>query len=450
MFTVAGFGTVVTGTLVDGELHVGQEVEILPAGVRTRVRGLQTHKRRVERAPAGQRVAVNLAGVDAARLQRGDVLSSPGWLRPTTLIDARLRLVADAPKPLRHNTPVTFHTGAMETMAKVYLLDREEIGPGERGWVQLRLATPAAVVKEDLFVLRFPSPSATVGGGRIVDPHPRRHRRFQSRVLARLAVLERGEPADMVLEQLRAQEPADLATLVRRSTLSDDEVRGIVGQLVAQGRVVALANGDDGAELSPQTLLVSDTGWARLVDAVETLLATYHKEHPLRWGMPREELRTRLGVDARLFTRLVPLLVAQGRVAEEGPKLRLPSHQVTLTPEQEERVRQLFAILSEAGPAPPARAELERRCGLPPEVLDVLIERGELIAVSPELVYLRRTYEDLVARVVEAIRERGPITAAQVRDLLNTSRRYVLPLLEHLDERRVTRRVGDERVLYGR
>jgi selenocysteine-specific elongation factor len=462
VFTISGFGTVVTGTLVHGELRLGQEIEVLPSGKRGRIRGLQTHKRRVEAAPAGTRVAVNIAGLGTEDLQRGDVLTAPGWLRPTRAVDVRLRIVAGAPKPLPHNALVTFHTGAVETMARVALLDHQELRPGESGWAQLRLDQEVAVVKDDLFILRLPSPSVTVGGGTIVETHPRRHRRFQEEVLETLAVLERGTPEEIVLEQLQSREPADFGTLQKRCALAAAEVEAVVGRLVREGRMVVIdaaarsgegANGHEaapaGPRLAPSTLLISAAGWARLVGQVERVLAAYHQDYPLRRGMPREELRTRLGLDARLFNRVLAVLLAQGQVVEEGSvHVRLPGHQVVFTPEQQRRVDALRARLAAAGVSPPARAELESALGLSPEVVQALIDRGDLVEVAPDVLYLRETYDELVAAVKAMIAEQGAVTVAGYRDRFQTSRKYALALLEHLDQVRVTRRVGDERVLY--
>jgi len=481
VFTIAGFGTVVTGTLVHGELRLGQEVEIQPSGKRGRIRGLQTHKKKAEVVPAGTRVAVNVSGLGTEDLQRGDVLTAPGWLRPTRTVDVRLRLVPEAPKPLPHNALVTFHTGAVETMARVGLLDHQELPPGESGWAQLRLDQPVAVVKDDLFIVRLPSPSLTVGGGTLVETHPRRHRRFQEQVLETLEVLERGTPEEIVLEQLQSREPADFATLQKRCALAAQEVQEVVARLVSEGRVVVIdasaaavpssppngAGEQDGngsrpdgtplpapgsrgsVKLSGQTVLVSAAGWERLVGQVERVLAAYHQEYPLRRGMSREELRTRLGLDARLFNRVLALLLARGQVVEEGPVLvRLPSHQVVLTAEQERRVATLRERLAAAGASPPARAELESAVGLSPEVVQALLDRGDLVEVAADVVYLRETYDELVAAVRAMIAAEGAITVAGYRDRFQTSRRYALALLEHLDQARVTRRVGDERVLY--
>src|SRR5579859_7757914 len=218
VFTVAGFGTVVTGTLIDGELRLGQELEVQPGGLRARVRGLQSHRKKLELVPAGTRTAVNLGGLAVEDLRRGQVLASPGILKPTRAVDARLRLIRDA-RPLRHNAQVTFHTGAAESLGKLSLLDRDELQPGEQAWVQVRLQEPVAVARGDLFILRLPSPSMTVGGGSVVEPHARRHRRRQASILQQLEVLSRGSPEEIVLDQLRAREPAEVNGVIQRSGL---------------------------------------------------------------------------------------------------------------------------------------------------------------------------------------------------------------------------------------
>ncbi len=449
VFTIAGFGTVVTGTLVDGELRVGQEVEIQPSGRRTRIRGLQTHKKKVDRAPAGTRVAVNLSGVATDELERGQVLSTSGALRPTRLADVRLRLLESAPKALAHNVALTFHSGAAETTARAGLLDRQQLKPGETGWAQLRLGAEVALAKGDLFVVRLPSPSVTVGGGTIVEPHPRRHRRFQERVLERLAVLERGSPEEVVLQQLQSREPAELSALVSRTGLPSGEARDVAARLVESGELVVLEARRGGpSRLVAQTLLASRAGWQRLADQVRDGLAAYHRAFPFRRGMPKEELRTRLGIEARVFARLLERLLAEELVAESGPLLRLPAHEVVFTPDQQRLAGRLTSALREAGASPPDRSDIEASLGVSPELTQALIDRGELVEVAADLVYPRDVYEVLVDEITKTIRARGPITVAGVRDLFDTSRKYALALLGHLDERKVTRRVGDERVLY--
>jgi selenocysteine-specific elongation factor len=449
VFTISGFGTVVTGTLLDGELQVGQEVEIQPGGRRARVRGLQSHRRKVDCAPSGTRVAVNLAGVATEDLVRGEVITAPGSLRATRLVDVKLRVLEDAPRPLIHNMPLTFHTGAAETMAKASLLDRQQIEPGDVAWAQIRLSSEVALAKGDLFIVRAPSPSATMGGGTVVEPHPRRHRRHQAPVLERLAVLERGAPEEIVLAQLHLREPTEFQSLAGRAGLSTEETRAVVAALIESGAVVPLDGSEGGAtRIVSNTLLTSRAGWDRIAAGARSQIEAHHRTYPLRRGMPKEELRTRIGLDSRTFARVVGRLLGEGVVREAGPFLALPNHEVCLAPEIQIRADRLLANLRAAGASPPGRRELEEWHGLSSEASQVLIERGDLVEVAPDLIYLRDMLDRIVGDVVAAIRQHGSISVAGVRDLTGTSRKYSLAILAHLDEHRVTRRVGDDRVLF--
>ena len=447
VFTVAGFGTVVTGTLIDGELHLGQELEIQPGGLRTRVRGLQSHRKKLETVPAGTRTAVNLGGVAVEDLRRGQVLSAPGSLTPTRAVDARLRLIRDA-RPLKHNAEVSFHTGAAETLGRITLLDRDEIRPGDEAWVQVRLQDEVALARGDLFILRIPSPSMTVGGGTIVETHARRHRRRQESVLQQLEVLAQGTPDEIVVERLRAREPADVESLIKRTGLAAAEARGALVRLIEAGDVLLLEHANGSTRLEGRAFVVTDAGWQRITGLAEELLRRFHAAYPLRRGLPKEELRTRLGADPRLFVRELERLTSQGTAAEDGPFVRLASHSVVFSDAEERQVRNLLAVLTEAGVSPPDRTEIVAELGISSELVDALLARGDLVEVGAGLVYTRETLDDIVSRIRADIAANGPRTVAQIRDVLDASRKFVLALVTYTDEHKITRRTGDQRVLY--
>ena len=448
VFTVAGFGTVVTGTLIDGELHLGQELEVQPGSLRARVRGLQSHRKKLETVPAGTRTAVNLGGLAVEDLHRGQVLAAPGSFHPTRAVDARLRLIRDA-HPLRHNTQISLHTGAAETLGKLGLLDRDELRPGEEAWVQIRLHDEIALARGDLFVLRLPSPSMTIGGGSIVEPHARRHRRRQEAVLKQLAVLARGTPDEIVLEGLRSREPADVDAVVQRTGLAASEARAAIMRLLSSEELLVLDSANGTAHrLDSRSFVVTPAGWNRLSAQVEAILAAFHREYPLRRGLPKEELRTRLGADARLFVRELERLKSDGVATEDGPFVRLVTHAVAFSAEQERQIAALLDVLREAGVAPPDRADLESELRISSELVDALIAQGRLVEVAAGLLYDRATLEEIIARIRADIQQHGPRTVAQIRDLLDASRKYALALVNYTDEHKITRRVGDERVLY--
>jgi selenocysteine-specific elongation factor len=446
VFTISGFGTIVTGTLTDGCFEVGQEVEILPRGLKARVRGLQTHKQKTERAVPGSRVAMNLSGVSKADLVRGDVVTTPGWLRPTVLVDVQLRYLPEAQRPLRHNTQLKFFSSAAETIARVRLLGQETLTPGETGWAQLRLQEPVALVKGDRFIVRLPSPPATVGGGSVIDPHPgRRHRRFRPEVLTRLETLAQGSPAEILLQTLERQGPSVVRDLLSASSLGEAAPKALT-QLLDEGQALLLGSQTDIQHLANSgQLVVARSWWSALVERLSDELSAYHQRFPLRAGMGREALRSGLGLEAKLFNAAMAHATAEGLVADEGAIVRLPSHTVQLNPEQQRQVDALLARFHRQPYTTPSFKESVAAVG--EDVLGVLIARHDLVQVSSDVLFLPETYEELVTRVRAHIKREGSITLAQTRDLFETSRKYAQGLLEHLDETGVTKRVGDERVL---
>jgi selenocysteine-specific elongation factor len=441
IFTVAGFGTVVTGTLSDGSLHVGDEVEVLPSGKRGRVRGLQSHKRKEDDAIPGSRTAVNISGVAVDEIQRGDVIARPGSYRPSGRMDVRFRLLPDASSPLTHNLQAKLYLGAAEVVARVRLLGAEALQPGEEGWLQLELSQPVAAVRGDRYILRRPSPGETLGGGFIVDPHPRgRHKRFAADTLARLDALAGGTPDEVLLQALTALGAAPLKDALARAGLDAAQVDEALAALRGQGQLILLeeSGGRDALATTPGY-------WGQLSRKAAQELENYHRAYPLRRGMPREELKSRLKLTPRLFNAAALRLAREGILQEAGPLVSRSGHQIKFSPQQKQAVSGLLQRFAAAGYAPPSVKECLADVG--EEVYAALLETGQLIQVSAEVVFSRDIYERMVAAVRALIEKQGSLTAAQARDHFNTSRRYVLALLEHLDAIGVTLRDGDARRL---
>jgi selenocysteine-specific elongation factor len=458
VFSMTGFGTVVTGTLLDGTFRPGQEVEVLPQGLKTRIRSLQTHRHQVDVAVPGSRVAINLANVPRTGLERGNVVAFPGQLQPAMLIDARIRLLADAARPLAHNTLVDFYSGSQEMPAKVRLLDVEELKPGQSAWAQLRLSRPAVVARRDRFILRIPSPSMTIGGGEIIDVQPRYHRRFQQSVLAALETLERGSAEELVLAALdRRRELSragtkslhglvgyELADIVKLSNLARDVTQQTLETLLSVGRVRRVG-----------ALWFAQTVWEALREEAVRLVSEQHRQYPLRSGLSKEEWRTRLNLPPKMAPEIFLALQEEGELAEAnsatgttGGYIRLPDFVPTFTAAQQQQVERLLQKFRESPYTPPGRADAEAIVG--PEVLAALIEQGRLVKLGSSMdvvLFLRESYEEAVAKLVAYLRVHGEMTAAEARDILGTTRKYILPLLEHMDERHITRRTGDIRVL---
>ena len=431
VFTIAGAGTIVTGTLIDGSLTVGQEMEIVPAGIKSRLRGLQTHKARINTATPGSRVAANLVGIATSQLQRGDVLTKPGWLIPTMLLTVRLRLLPYLRRPLRHSATVSFHTGATEMMAKVRLLEKEELQPEETTWAQLSLSKPVAVVNGDHFIIR--SSAETLGGGEVVECHPRRYRRFRPAVIQRLRVREEGTAEEIVTVLLEAKQPVELPDLLAQCNLSASDVHSVLESLIQQDRVVGIGQGE-------RRLFLTRLGWERLAEKAIAIVQDYHQRFPVRPGMPRVELSSRLRRGAH-SSAILQRLIDDGLLNGEGLVVRLPTHQIQLTPAQQTKIDAFLDSLARNPYAPPSDQIPE------PDLLNLLIERQQVVKVNNNVVFSTLTYNEMVARVISHIKAQGKVSLAEVRDMFNTSRKYALAFLEHLDKKKITRRVGDERVL---
>ena len=454
IFTVAGFGTVVTGTLSDGPLELGDEVVIVPGDQRARIRGLQTHKTQIERAVPGSRVAINLSGVRTEQLRRGQVVAAPGALKATHLVDLRVRLLADIPAPLKHNQEVEFFCGAAEVPARTRLLDAETIGPGSEGWIQLKLQHPAAVAAGDRFILRQPSPSLTLGGGQVVNPYPRRrHRRFRPETIARLETLARGRPLDILLQALREREPAGARDVAAASGLDKEAAVKALDDLLATEGAMLLLVGEGSVSaasaVASNRFLVSSEGWRGLGERLLAVLSDHHVQYPLRAGMPREELKSRIQPrmpwSGRLFNEVIERAAAEGMIAEVDVGIRSSDHLVQFTAEQQDRVDGLLRSFRSAPYLPPTASEAAASVG--PNILQALVDAKTFTRVHDDVLFLTETYDAIVNRVMAHLEAEGSITVAQVRDMFGTSRKYAIPLMEHLDERRVTRRVGDKRVL---
>lgn len=444
VFTMSGFGTVVTGTLSDGHLSVGDEIEVLPGGLRGRIRGLQTHKKKEDTAVPGSRTAVNISGINTEQIQRGDVLTYPGQYLPTRRLDARFRLLADASSPILHGQEVKFFVGASETIGTLRLLGTEELKPGEEGWIQLELRDPVVAVRGDRYILRRPSPGETLGGGEIIDPQPKgRHKRFDSTVLKSLEALAKGSPADVLLEAALSVTAAPIKDLVRQSRLEQADAESALRELIGSGQLVVLEGSEPGT--TSDVLIMALSQWNALRDKTVQLVEAYHGEYPLRRGIPREELKSRLKLSPRVFNSLVRKLLAENLLAERLSSLAKPGHEIRFNGQEQVKVQTLRRRF-EANPfSPPGVKECQAEVG--EEVFNAMLDSGELITVSSEVVFRRQDFDSMVAEIRKTIEKNRSITLAEVRDLFKTSRKYAQALLEHLDASGVTVREGDTRRL---
>ena len=446
VFTIKGFGTVVTGTLMAGQLRVDDRVEVFPAGVQAKVRGLQTHGRSVDQSSAGQRTAVNLQGVERLAVERGNVLGLAGTLVPSELVDGTLELLADAPRPLKTRDRVRVHAGTSEIMARVLLVDRQELAPGESTFARFRLEGALVALPGDRFVIRSYSPMVTIGGGTLLDIAPPRFKRKAPALVAHLNLLREDSPEAVVEEHVRHAGGGGVrvAALSGRVPFGPERLRGLLEALQTGGRIVAI----------DRDWFVHRESLGRLRDLTVAALEQFHRASPLRPGMSREELRGRAGApDERVFAHLLAALQNDGVARADRDKVRLASHEVRLSAEQQKAADRLEQEFLTAAAAPPSPEEALARAGQSGdeehELFQVLIEARKLVRVKESLYFHAQALDAIQDKLVAMLRERKEIGPGDIKDLLGISRKYAIPLLEFFDARRVTARVGERRVLRG-
>jgi selenocysteine-specific elongation factor len=449
VFTIAGFGTVVTGTLVSGTIKEGDSLAVLPQSAMARVRSLQVHKEKISTARAGRRVAVNLAGLERQAVTRGNVLATPGFFMPSTTLDGRIFLLKSA-RPLKNRARVRVHIGTSEITGRVVLLDRDELAPEASCYAQFILEEPIVAGRRDRFVLRSVSPVTTIGGGLVLEPVARRHKRFRKDVLDYLETVETGSPAAKVAKYLdTARAPVEAGGLSGAVGLDESTVERAIAELAAADRIRVI-------DVDNQRFLIDTEFYAELARRIGEIVALYHRDYPLREGYPREELRSRLfaGVGSRVFQGLLQKMAEDGVVAIQPQVVT----SVGFTGEPPAEVRSVLAALEEiyrkAGFQPPRWEDAVAQLAVAPEsaveYLTCLMRAGILVKLSEEQLIHREALREAQEIIVGTLHEKAEISLGEVRDLLNTSRKHALPLLEYLDSKRVTKRMGDKRVLMKR
>lgn len=450
-FAMKGFGTVVTGTLISGSVGTSDEVELFPEGPRLRVRGVQSGGKPVDRATAGQRTAVNLAGVEHAAVERGMVLAAPGRFRATRQIDARIELLASAMK-LKQRARVHFHAGTAQTIAEVRLYGSKELSTGQAALAQLRLQQDVLLLRGDRFILRQFSPVITIGGGVVLDPLAARpvSRATREGRAAFLEILGRAARAPILVAMAeRAPDGLPLSEVVARTGWLQSEVREEATQLARAGRMRTIAVGDESS-----LLLVPEAAFAALCSKALAELDRFHKGNPLLPGMPREDLRSRLGRRLRpeTFRAALEELAVKRQIQLAGELVKREGAEVVLQPEEARAKEQIEAAFAEAGLAVPAMKEVLAKLPVDTKraerLLQLLLREQRLLRVTPELVFHRDAVQQLRDKIRGYKQTHGErLSVPQFKELTGITRKYAIPLLEFLDRERVTRRAGEERVI---
>ncbi len=447
VFTMKGFGTVVTGTLLSGTISQDQEVEILPKGIKTRVRGLQSHNQAVQRAVAGQRTAVNLQGVEKDQLSRGDTIVSRGFFIPTRNLDASLSLLKQATRTLKTGTRIRFYNNTQEAVGRITLIGANELTPGQEGYAQFRLEEPIIVQQGDRFILRFYSPMETLGGGMVLDPHPRRHKqKTMQESVKNLGISEKGSIEEK------------LALFISGKGLAGMEEAEVIGAVAADkpeivSALTALAQ--KRTVLRIDTLYVHAAQLTVLEERVQALVRQFHKDNPLKPGLEKEELKgmLRLRLNPKVLNMALEGLVRKKQVEAGGSKLRLPGFKAAVGKDQSAVKDKIVEAIQRGGSQPPLREELPSLLGITDkdarDLLKLLAEEGRIARVNDSIYLAKDTLEKMKEDLEKHLREKKEITVAEFRDLARTSRKFAVPLMEYFDSQKLTQRVGDRRVLRG-
>ena len=447
IFTMKGFGTVVTGTLISDRIGVGEEVQILPANISARIRGIQVHGHTAEAAFSGQRSAINLQGIEKSTLERGNVVVRPQSVRPTKRLDVFLEYLDSNTRKLKNRTLARLHTGTTEIMARIILFQADELAPGEQGFAQLLLSQEDIVVAGDHFVLRSYSPVTTIGGGRILDPLPGKHKRKNEKILAGLRTLKDGSLTDkiaVVLERA-GYEGIRIRDLAFRLGVHAKKIREALDKMFSS-REAILLSGDDAAVISPRL-------HAGLEDALLKSLASYHTNNPLKEGISKEELKSALPptVSTRLFNMVIASLVKKEAIAGDKESVRLASHRVQLAGDEDNLRRSIASVYTNAGLTPPSLNDVYEKFShnktMAQNIVQLMIKEGELIKINEDLCFARPVMdglrEDYKARLIKD----GKATPATFKELTGLSRKYIIPLMEYFDSSKLTVRVEDHRIL---
>jgi selenocysteine-specific elongation factor len=440
-FPIKGFGTVVTGTLMEGLIKVGDIAQLQPLGKETKIRSIQVHGDKSEVAYAGQRVALNLADVTVEECQRGEILSQPSLLKPTMMLDVSFRLLKDAKRPLRHWDRVRVHIGTSEVLARIALIGMEEIYPGDEALIQLRLEEKIAALRDDYYVLRSYSPAETIGGGKVLDPNPIKKKRFSKGVLEQMQLHAEGSDEEILVNELLTARKA----VIRIDELIDESAlrspQKTLRNLIQLGDIIEF-------DIN-QKYYIAEERLEKINDKIYEFLSSYHKKWPLRTGVALAEANSRFfdGLPAKVFQEVVKELENYGQIKADGNHLRLQSHEVDFGGEYDTLHKRILEIFKSEGFSPPDVVGVSSITNFSfedcQEMIDAMTRREELIKLGEDFYLLKELYEKALEYLKSYLKENESIDLGEFRNLLDTSRKYALPLLEHFDYVGVTKRKAD-------
>lgn len=445
VFTMKGFGTVVTGTTISGNINIGDEVSVYPQEIHSKIRGIQVHNKDAESVSAGLRTAINIQGMEKAQIQRGNILAARDTLKPTYMVDVELDLLASSPRQLKNRAKARFHSGTAEIICTVVLLDRDVLKQGERCLAQIRLDEPTTLLQGDRYIIRSYSPVRTIGGGWVINPLPLKKKRFSDRVLSDLKLLRSDDHFVQIEEFTRmgrytGKDAKELQFLANQAKKKVDEVL----KILSAKKKITLYNKESGLYIHEEFL-------EKATREIIATLSKYHKNNPLKAGIQKEELRSRTtgATNQRLFNYIINQQIREDAIFQENEILRLKDHKVTLASDQKEVRQRIEQIYLKRKLQPPYFKEVQKEFpdGNGADILGLLIKEGILIKVKEDLYFHSKSINELKDMLITFLQKNGEVNTSQFKDMTGASRKYSIPLIEYFDQEQITVRVGDNRVL---
>jgi selenocysteine-specific elongation factor len=446
VFSMKGFGTVITGTLISGCVRTGDTVMIYPSGIISKVRGIQAHNQSVSIAEAGMRTAINFQGLEKASVQRGEVVSTPGALKPSYMLDVSLHFLESNKKPIKNRTLIRFHTGTSEILGYIVLLDKDELIPGETNVAQIRFDSPVAIVKDDKFVIRSYSPVRTIGGGQILNPLPQKHKRFKKSIFEGLKALVSQPPEEITAYHVdnTGYKGVSFSDLKIMTNIPEKQLDNALQKLMSIKTITCVDR--------ENKIYIHKNCYENLNKKISLLLENYHRTNPLKAGMPKEELKSKLpSAGLKLFNLMLDMMIKNKEVFSDGETVRLSSHTVSLGGDQAEVKEKILTTYLKSGLCPPYFKDLSKTLDIDAkrakDVLMLLVEEGLIIKTKEELYFHAEVVNNLKKRLVDFLLKHGEITTPQFKEITGTTRKYLIPLIEYFDSKNVTIRIGDIRRL---
>lgn len=448
VFSISGFGTIVTGTLISGKFNIGDEIQVFPGNKTGRIRSIQIHGKNSDIAYGGQRVAINVAGLKKSDIVRGNVIAPIDSMEPTMMLDVKLKLLEDSQRIIDNRTRLRLYIGSDEVLCRVVFLDREQLTPGESCYAQLRLEEEIVAKRGDRFIIRFYSPMMTIGGGQILEPNPPKRKRFDEKVIQELKVKEKGDIIDVVAEIIKSKSEAfpnikDISVL---TVISEGKIKELVNELEKRGEVITF-------NMLKDIYVIHADYSKHLTNKILEQLREFHSKFPLKVGMPKEEIRSKFlsNIKQKLGESFITKLINDGVIKQINENLALKEFKVEFDSQQIKIRDEIEREFIKDKFNPKKKEEIyssldfnERDMN---QVYEALLDLGTLIKLKEDIVIHKNAYKDAIEKIREYIENNGSITVAQLRDLLSTNRKFAIALLEHLDDLKITKRIGDSRVL---